>query len=467
MSYSSSRSTSGGFSTSIPSNMQSPQSYAALNFANIAAGLGQQTYNWATQAVNTDNAMTDESVQDYLQMSQEGLGLANENLTDYNNIYRPEMAQLADEAGSYSSAARQEVNEGAAEAQSEAGSNAGLSQAAQQLQSYGINPNSGMYQELQESQRAAAGAAAAGAGQEAGLATQATGRQLLGESLQQGDQLPAAAVNALNSAYQGVAGAENATLANTQVAGQALDAANPYFQSAMQLKYPPVGNTSQSVQSSQSSSTPKQSSGGYSGGGGGGSSGGGGGSGRGAVSPNTYSAYGQPGSSSGYAGGMSPTSYSGGGGGAYRHGGLVHSRHGAIPTQPGDTISIVIPSRQPALAHGGIPIPATRQGGFHSNAPSLRSMASGGPTTGGFVSKHDSPSNGRQTDDIPARLNAEEFVMPRDTTKYYGHKFFLDLIKKARLATGGNPHAPVGAQQKPAAGIDMNHPRFVSHPMGR
>ena len=287
MSYSSSRSTSGGFSTSIPSNMQSPQSYAALNFANIAAGLGQQTYNWATQAVNTDNAMTDESVQDYLQMSQEGLGLANENLTDYNNIYRPEMAQLADEAGSYSSAARQEVNEGAAEAQSEAGANAGLSQAAQQLQSYGINPNSGMYQELQESQRAAAGAAAAGAGQEAGLATQATGRQLLGESLQQGDQLPAAAVNALNSAYQGVAGAENATLANTQVAGQALDAANPYFQSAMQLKYPPVGNTSQSVQSSQSSSTPKQSSGGYSGGGGGGSSGGGGGSGRGAVSPNT------------------------------------------------------------------------------------------------------------------------------------------------------------------------------------
>ena len=164
---------------------------------------------------------------------------------------------------------------------------------------------------------------------------------------------------------------------------------------------------------------------------------------------------------------MSPTSYSGGGGGAYRHGGLVHSRHGAIPTQPGDTISIVIPSRQPALAHGGIPIPATRQGGFHSNAPSLRSMASGGPTTGGFVSKHDSPSNGRQTDDIPARLNAEEFVMPRDTTKYYGHKFFLDLITKARLATGGNPSAPVGAQQKPVAGIDMNHPRFVSHPMGR
>ena len=118
-----------------------------------------------------------------------------------------------------------------------------------------------MYAELLQSQQAAAGAAAAGAGQEAGLATQNTGRQLLQASLQQGDQLPAAAVNALNSAYQGVAGAENSTLANANTGVNLFDAANPYMQTAMQLKYPPIGNTQQSTNSgiSNSNSQPKTS----------------------------------------------------------------------------------------------------------------------------------------------------------------------------------------------------------------
>ena len=259
MSYSFNRSS--GQSSSTPSNMYSAQSALAQQLAALDAALGQQTYNWAAQTYAADTAMTQQSVQNYLQMSQLGLGLAQQNLQDYNNIYRPEMAQLANEAGSYSSAARQQVNMGAAEAQSEAGSQAGLQAAQQQLQGYGINPNSGMYAELLQSQQAAAGAAAAGAGQEAGLATQNTGRQLLQASLQQGDQLPAAAVNALNSAYQGVAGAENSTLANANTGVNLFDAANPYMQTAMQLKYPPIGNTQQSTNSgiSNSNSQPKTS----------------------------------------------------------------------------------------------------------------------------------------------------------------------------------------------------------------
>lgn len=700
MSYS--HSFNSGQSTSNPQNMYSSQSTAAQNFAYTAAALGQQTYQWAQQTYAADTAMTQESVADYLQMSQVGLGLANENLTDYNNIYRPEMAQLANEAGSYSSAARQEVNEGAAEAQSEAGSNAGLSAAQQQLQSYGINPNSGMYQELQESQRAGAGAAAAGAGQEAGLATQATGRQLLQASLQQGDQLPAAAVNALNSAYEGVAGAENATLANANTGANMFQVPNSYFSTAMQLKYPPVGNQQQSTQGGGSMSmpnnnkpssghgipqqVPQQNTGGYkttpkseptnlggqysSGGSKFGNAGGSGGLGVArsvggnqqdqqdqqsnytqngySNQPSTampytgtfydpYSALGTgtgdfntsqnipgfdtsgmqygsatvgaptnsaipylgtPGSPGGGGPGAAPTVNSGvpagggiptpagsfggspmsmatpdtggsgadswanvsgamdqfnpvssagadtfnqdpyqpftqdqanggndgdiqpieenappeqeeqtpeeetsggdnsgdysapappppqdednnpGGYGGYAAGGQVGMmRRGAIPMRPSPgnamQMRMPMPSRGPGLARGGIPmpvsrnIPATRMGGFHSNAPSLRSLANGGPTTGGPVPRSASPSHGRQTDDIPSRLNADEFVIPRDATKYYGHKYFLDLIKKARAATGGDTSAPIKPAMKPMSQSQVAHPRFVSRPMGQ
>jgi len=679
MSYS--HSSSGGYSTSNPTVLQTPQSQLALSLANFAANLASQTYQWAAQTYQGTSAMTTEAVQNYLQMSQLGLGLANENLDDYNNIYRPEMAQLADEAGSYSSAARQEVNEGAAEAQSEAGSNAGLTQAQQQLQAYGINPNSGMYQELVASNRAAAGAAAAGAGQEAGLATQATGRQLLQASLQQGDQLPASAVNAINSAYEGVAGAENSTLANANTGANLYATAAPFVQSAMQLRYPQPSQISRSAQSSFGNSSPSQrqnsgrgsnygnnnatqpaiprstpsaysqQGGGNPGGGGGGANGGGGshgGSGIGgganqnakvvsvgnqdqndqdggnysdpysvggnpfilpqgidsttvggtqagqfmdpysatgtidptqnldnfntqglqtgsasigqpsqpaipyanvgglggnapANSPSTTDPFGDTGgTSTGFGGGVSaippstspddtwnadlstfnpfstadaaaPSDESGGVGssdsvpqaqdqsqgnygsrGDYGGGG---GGGGEQPVQQSSASDYTSPAPEEEDTGGGgsyggggyaaggsvrrgmgrgfLPgprvsrnIPATRMGGFRSNAPSLHASA----TTGGTVPKSASPSRGKQTDDIPARLNAEEFVMPRDVTKYFGQRHFHKMIKEARKAMamhgGSHPNPPARPTMKPMGQQGLQHPRFVSRPVG-
>ena len=570
MSYSFSRSS--GQSSSTPSNMYSSQSALAQQLAALDAALGQQTYNWAAQTYAADTAMTQQSVQNYLQMSQLGLGLAQQNLQDYNNIYRPEMAQLANEAGSYSSAARQQVNMGAAEAQSEAGSQAGLQAAQQQLQGYGINPNSGMYAELLQSQQAAAGAAAAGAGQEAGLATQNTGRQLLQASLQQGDQLPAAAVNALNSAYQGVAGAENSTLANANTGVNLFDAANPYMQTAMQLKYPPIGNTQQATNSgiSNSNSQPPSNArgnnnsssqgsqapgaipgqpnqhltqpgpGNYNNENYGGRSTGGGGSqanglGLGGTRNNPYytsgstdpfggvptDAFGSTSTASSdpfggaaidpfssqpdFSSGVDPFSGGGFGGGdtsSTDTGGInpvaasMGDVTGSIPSQspdmsssgstytPQSTGSTYTPSSGGGGGYGGyarggrirprgdvrhgIPLhPANMLPASVTQRMLPESFARGGiPTTGGHVPRSASPSQGRQTDDIPARLNADEFVVPRDVTKYYGHKFFIDLIKKSRTVTGhANP--PARPSMKPMSQSQMQHPRFVSRPMGR
>jgi hypothetical protein len=54
--------------------------------------------------------------------------------------------------------------------------------------------------------------------------------------------------------------------------------------------------------------------------------------------------------------------------------------------------------------------------------------------SGGHVPYGVSPSHGHQTDDVVANLNAGEFVIPRDVTHFYGHKFFYDLINKGRKA---------------------------------
>lgn len=54
-----------------------------------------------------------------------------------------------------------------------------------------------------------------------------------------------------------------------------------------------------------------------------------------------------------------------------------------------------------------------------------------GPVQGGAVPEELSPSGGMQTDDIPANLNAGEFVIPDDTVAWYGEKHMYSLIEKA------------------------------------
>jgi hypothetical protein len=66
------------------------------------------------------------------------------------------------------------------------------------------------------------------------------------------------------------------------------------------------------------------------------------------------------------------------------------------------------------------------------------------PTTGGFVSRSLSPSGGNRTDDVNARLNAGEFVIPKDVAHWKGKEFFYKLIQQARKQHGGGGTPPTG-----------------------
>lgn len=83
-------------------------------------------------------------------------------------------------------------------------------------------------------------------------------------------------------------------------------------------------------------------------------------------------------------------------------------------------------------------------------------------TTGGAIPIDASPSGGAETDDVNAKLNAGEFVVPTDVVKWQGEKFFQDLILKARKAKEG-------AQAKPKAALQIGppptEPDFRSRPI--
>jgi hypothetical protein len=107
---------------------------------------------------------------------------------------------------------------------------------------------------------------------------------------------------------------------------------------------------------------------------------------------------------------------------------------------PGNFISangMPAPTGMPQRMAGG--------GGVRSRGPNPQHA-----TSGGFVSRELSPSGGSKVDDVQARLNAEEFVIPKDVSMWKGKEFFYKLIAQARK----NRSAPNGGtDEKPQTGF--------------
>jgi hypothetical protein len=484
-------SASGSQSQSGPVSLQTPQSQWEQQLSQYLAGLGSNQYNWAMGQFNNASQVTDANINNYLNEASYGTNLASNELGRYENTFEPLENQYIQEAGSYASTPRINFNMGQAEAATGQAANQGRVNAEQTLQSYGINPSSGMYQELENAQRAGAAASEAGAGQQSELATEQTGRSMLQNAIQFGQQLPGDTVNALNSAYQGLSGAENAELGLGNLGVALTDSASPYFQSAMSLKYPPTGQVSAS-QSGTATGPGGQSGAGGAGGARGAPGGGGGGSpasGGGSYNNGGFTPYSGPGNNGGTsfmsgAPGTAPSSdggtssldpyfdpYSAGGGGSST--GQDPSSTFYDPYGAGAGASTPDMSSFGGAGGAGDYNPyagATTQGfgsysGGYARGGAVGAIPSAGaprgnPTSAGFVHPGMSPSGGRQTDDIPARLNAREFVIPQDVADWKGQEFFQKLINESRRARTGAPAQP---SKKPAIG---GPPRFISRHVG-
>jgi len=302
----------------------------------------------------------------------------------------------------------------------------------QDLESYGIDPSSGRYAALDNASRVATAAAAAGAGNQQRMADIATGNAMVNQGI-------------------------SSSLQNVNLGYGASNAMNALLSTGMQLKYPPLGNIAQSSsQSSGSSANTSRSVGSAGGGGGGGIShynpggGGSGGGGYGGPSdqigpgglPPANSGPGLVGGSPGQGTEGDSSGDSGGGDGSSQT--QWPDWIGGGGTDPGGG------------GDGGEPIvPYWAGGAVGYQAGGAAEPDDDGATTGGFVSQQLSPSNGQQTDDVPAQLNAGEFVIPRDVAMWKGQEFFYKLMQQSRqnrMAAGGGGQNQAPQQQPQAQG---------------
>ena len=121
------------------------------------------------------------------------------------------------------------------------------------------------------------------------------------------------------------------------------------------------------------------------------------------------------------------------------------TQRAAEPTLP-PRAGYMAATGRPQASPGSMPQMAMARGG---------QVPPGGPdprkaTSGGFVSTNLSPSRGAQVDDVDARLNAGEFVIPKDVAQWKGKEFFYKMIEQARKAGGMNQQPQ--AQSRPQTG---------------
>lgn len=470
--------------------------------AEFSQGLASQTYNWAADTFAKNSQLTDQNVQSFLDTSAKSLAQATNDTSRYQNIFQPEENQLVQDANSYASDARIKSNMGSAESTTEQDMEAGRQNSLRDLQAYGIDPSSGRYAELDQAERAKQAAAAAGAGQQSRLATEATGRALRSEAIQVGERYPGQITNELNTAMQGVSGAENAALGNANTGANMFGAAAPF------IKFPSATNTTQSTGAQQSKSASNSGGSGgsggakasppmqfqpFSGGAGAGNRSGSGSNGMTGAEPGFYGW--QPGqgpqdtggqdngwmtdsntdpfanmdntggnqdpnianndqtynpdpNNMGIDTGTTDAGWSDPTGGNQDPGyGFDPTGGSQSPSGGSDTYSQDSSWSDPGYS-GGTSAGYVAGGDVHG---SVRNVGTINAKGGGQVPTSASPSGGQRTDDVRAHLNAHEFVIPKDVAQWKGQEFFQKLIMQSRKSRMGAPAKPTQGSDGPSA----------------
>lgn len=519
-------------SSSTPTVVNTPQTDWGLQLSKLLSILGQGQYAWAMDQYNNGKAISDGMIANFMQLSGQGAGLAQNLIQQYNDQYAPLAKQYIAQANSYNSEARKRSAMGGAESDVNQAMTQAADAAKAKLQSYGLNPADGRYQALLDIDRSQRAAAMAGAGQKAALDVEDRGRAMTEKAIQFGQNVPGMAVNAANSAVQASTAAQNANLGQQNAGATLSQTAAPFFNaSAAANKTPPVG---------QKSSSGSTSSGGSNGGRSGDSSNPannrsstrdpygatnpndmGYGLGNGGPGARTASSAGLP--SGANAGGSmakflpvpegdkpdwTNPDFTGIGQGDGEGTGAPMdwtnpdftgigqgdntdntdwSAYGDQPqfTDPyGDTGGNAQdpygdngsgsgdlgydPSAMPDGGdnsygdwYGGGDSPGTMDPGSQPQDTSF-DFGGGGDeefAEGGPVPTSASPSHGRHTDDISARLNAGEYVIPRDVVSHRGSGYFRSLIEQSRRSRSGMAGPPPKAKLRPA----LNRaPSFVS-----
>ena len=397
------------------------EAMASAQAAQQAYQLGEQQLQWTQQVWNQEQPLMDASEQQQMALAaQEQSSLEQsqaesaQQYAQYESTYAPLEASYVNQAENWASpSATAEVRGQAMSDVAEQGQ-AGLNSAAETLRGYGINPGSGRYAALYTGAQPMLGAAEAAAGTTAAQNLRLQQMGLESGAINTGRGL----VNATEGLTQAGTGAGNAASGSAQgAAGTA--------QSNLSTGSTAMTNPSQWFNA-------------------------------GANNMNSY-----VNAVNGYNTSQAQFAEAGA------------SEMGGLGSALGSSMALMYLHEHggPAIkfADGGMvdPTLTPTQGGGMTGIPSAPVMPPQpmalGATTGGTVPVHASPSMGATTDDVPAMLTANEFVVPKDVATWIGHKALAGQIDKARQE-----------QQRFAGRDDIGgepvhaipqHPTFVSRPV--
>jgi len=456
---------------------------ASADAAKTEYQLGTDQLNWAKQQwgeewpviqqiaqANIDSMNTQDQAQQYalalgaqqnkvqtaaeeqqMQATQQMMDFSASQEQFYEDQYVPMQQAYNQAAMNWASPEQLTENANMAMANVNEATNAQLTSAQQQLESFGVNPGATRFAGLNAAAAVQAGAASAGAGTKAIQDTKLQQMGLMAGAINTGQGLPNQAISASGSASgsAGAAGGMGSTAVGTAVGGVAAGQAGTASSSAASgslLSGLQTGSSMYTAPTAWYNSAANNM----------------------GVYTNAVNGYNQAqaqesagfgsmmGGMFGMLGGMmrSPMMFAESGGPVgYEGGGEV-----GIGGHPGHSHPM---GPVHHLQGGGPPIPPPQ--GQPIQVPQQGALPPRGGTPGGFVGMHQSPSQGQQEDDVDAKLTVGEFVIPKDVVNWEGQKKFVGMIDNARKQKSIlDGRGDIGGEA--AMAIPSRAPAFVSRP---
>lgn len=228
----------GGKGSAPPPPDYTPVANASKESAEIAAQVSREQLAWAKQQYSQDKAVTDKVVGKFLDTQDANSANAAADRARYEKIYQPLEDKLADEAESYASEGRKDLEIGRSQAAVGQQFDAARDAATRNLESYGVDPTSTRYAALDLSSRTQEAAAKAAAGNQATQMVDATGRALRSEAINVGRGYPGQIAQTYNTALAAGTGAVNSGLATTASGANTMGTGAQY----MGLQNQAIGN---------------------------------------------------------------------------------------------------------------------------------------------------------------------------------------------------------------------------------
>jgi hypothetical protein len=460
----------------------------ALGTQGTDTSLAAQQQQWAENAYNTNQAQNQEVINQDKAISDQNQAFAKTLQGEYTDTVLPEYQKTVDEANQYSTQAQKDLNIGQAISGQAEASDAARNNSQQQLESFGLNPGALKYAALDIGTRTQTAASEAAAGTQAGLQTDATRRALQQQAIATGQQMPGMAAGAENTTLGANSGAVNTGLATTASGANTMGTGTQY--SSLGNQALGTGNQAIGVGTTGINSAVNSMNTGF---------------------QNQMASYNATNAQNtamwsglGTAAGMGFSYFAASGGAIPDHGpencgedtcpvcggtqgkmfpddhiimlparnksGKLLQAHEAVRNflAPGEMQGKhhgVFKSHEEAQRHfskkshnvgTALPVHDGNFSGHGSDDPqrqAYQKFALGGPSGySGAVPTGASPSGGQQTDDVPAALNAGEFVVPKDVARWKGEEFFQNMIAQSRKKQQGPIAKPSVGRAPPPQG---------------